>query len=261
MSGAAPSRASSVRKGLNGGVRVELLTDWPEELVPGAELWDEGGPSLLATRARSRRADAVPVLHLEGVTSREAAETARRPLPRRPRRASSRRTPTSGTTSSGCAWRIRPASRSGSWSRSSAPAATRCTASSARPGSAWCPRCAAPIDRIDLDGRRHGPRRRRGRGGPLIGMRIDIVTIFPELFELPLRTSIIGRAAEQRDRRVRAPRPSDAWHRPPSIGRRLPVRRGSRAWSCGPSRCSRRSSRFAPIGRPRRSSSTRLGAR
>lgn len=27
--------------------------------------------------------------------------------------------------------------------------------------------------------------------------RIDIVTIFPELFELPLRTSIIGRAAEQ----------------------------------------------------------------
>ena len=28
-------------------------------------------------------------------------------------------------------------------------------------------------------------------------MRIDVVTIFPELFELPLRTSIIGRAAEQ----------------------------------------------------------------
>ena len=28
-------------------------------------------------------------------------------------------------------------------------------------------------------------------------MRIDIVTIFPELFDLPLRTSIIGRAAEQ----------------------------------------------------------------
>ena len=27
-------------------------------------------------------------------------------------------------------------------------------------------------------------------------MRIDVVTIFPELFELPLRTSIIGRAAE-----------------------------------------------------------------
>jgi tRNA (guanine37-N1)-methyltransferase len=29
-------------------------------------------------------------------------------------------------------------------------------------------------------------------------MRIDVVTIFPELFELPLRTSIVGRAAEQR---------------------------------------------------------------
>ena len=29
-------------------------------------------------------------------------------------------------------------------------------------------------------------------------MRIDVVTIFPELFDLPLRTSIIGRAAEQR---------------------------------------------------------------
>ena len=28
-------------------------------------------------------------------------------------------------------------------------------------------------------------------------MRIDVVTIFPELFELPLRTSIIGRAAGQ----------------------------------------------------------------
>ena len=28
-------------------------------------------------------------------------------------------------------------------------------------------------------------------------MRIDVVTIFPELLELPLRTSIIGRAAEQ----------------------------------------------------------------
>ena len=28
-------------------------------------------------------------------------------------------------------------------------------------------------------------------------MRIDVVTIFPELFALPLRTSIIGRAAEQ----------------------------------------------------------------
>jgi tRNA (guanine37-N1)-methyltransferase len=28
-------------------------------------------------------------------------------------------------------------------------------------------------------------------------MRIDVVTIFPELFDVPLRTSIIGRAAEQ----------------------------------------------------------------
>jgi tRNA (guanine37-N1)-methyltransferase len=28
-------------------------------------------------------------------------------------------------------------------------------------------------------------------------VRIDVVTIFPELFDLPLRTSIIGRAAEQ----------------------------------------------------------------
>ena len=28
-------------------------------------------------------------------------------------------------------------------------------------------------------------------------MRLDVVTIFPELFDLPLRTSIIGRAAEQ----------------------------------------------------------------
>ena len=30
-----------------------------------------------------------------------------------------------------------------------------------------------------------------------MAMRIDVVTIFPELFDLPLRTSIIGRAAER----------------------------------------------------------------
>jgi tRNA (guanine37-N1)-methyltransferase len=30
-----------------------------------------------------------------------------------------------------------------------------------------------------------------------MNMRIDVVTIFPELFDVPLRTSIIGRAAEQ----------------------------------------------------------------
>ena len=60
-------------RGLKGALRVELLTDWPEDLVPGAELWDESGTSSWRL-ARLDTGGRVPVLHLEGVTSREAAE-------------------------------------------------------------------------------------------------------------------------------------------------------------------------------------------
>src|SRR5918992_5564305 len=60
-------------KGLKGGLRVEILTDWPERLEPDAQVWPEGEPG-------PRRIDSVeaggrvPVIHLDGIESREAAE-------------------------------------------------------------------------------------------------------------------------------------------------------------------------------------------
>lgn len=60
-------------KGLRGGVRIELLTDWPERLAKGAELWVEGAAE--ASRVRDvERGGRTTVLHLEGVATREAAE-------------------------------------------------------------------------------------------------------------------------------------------------------------------------------------------
>lgn len=60
-------------KGLAGAVRVELVTDWPERLVPGAELWLEGDAmpmriTGLETGGRST------VLHLDRVADRTSAE-------------------------------------------------------------------------------------------------------------------------------------------------------------------------------------------
>ena len=60
-------------KGLKGGVRIEVLTDWPERLEPGAELWPEGEAEPVRI-ARMEMGGRVPVLHLHGVDSREAAE-------------------------------------------------------------------------------------------------------------------------------------------------------------------------------------------
>jgi 16S rRNA processing protein RimM len=60
-------------RGLKGALRIEILTDWPEDIVPGARLWDEGGArswEVAALESGGR----VPVLHLDGVTSRESAE-------------------------------------------------------------------------------------------------------------------------------------------------------------------------------------------
>jgi 16S rRNA processing protein RimM len=60
-------------KGLKGGLRVEILTDWPERLAPDAEVWPEG-------ESAARRIDhvetggRVPVIHLDGIATREAAE-------------------------------------------------------------------------------------------------------------------------------------------------------------------------------------------
>jgi 16S rRNA processing protein RimM len=49
------------------------LTDWPERLAPDAEVWPEGE----AAARRIRHVETggrVPVVHLEGIDSREAAE-------------------------------------------------------------------------------------------------------------------------------------------------------------------------------------------
>ncbi|MGH2445735.1 MAG: ribosome maturation factor RimM [Candidatus Limnocylindria bacterium] len=60
-------------KGLAGALRVELVTDWPERLTVGADLWLEGEsePMRIAALQTGGR---VPVLQLDGVTTRDAAE-------------------------------------------------------------------------------------------------------------------------------------------------------------------------------------------
>ena len=56
-----------------GAVRVELLTDWPERLSPGAELWLEG--DVMPVRiTRIESGGRTTVLHLDRFTTREAAE-------------------------------------------------------------------------------------------------------------------------------------------------------------------------------------------
>ncbi len=61
-------------KGLTGAVRLELVTDWPEvQIVAGAELWLEGEPEPLRV-TRVERGGRVPVVHLDRLTSRDAAE-------------------------------------------------------------------------------------------------------------------------------------------------------------------------------------------
>jgi len=60
-------------KGLGGAMRVELLTDWPERLSAGAELWveaEEAPRRVVATELGGR----VPVLRLDGIDGRDAAE-------------------------------------------------------------------------------------------------------------------------------------------------------------------------------------------
>ena len=60
-------------KGLKGAVRVELLTDWPERLTAGVELWPEGVSDALRI-SRIESGGRATILHFEGVTTREAAE-------------------------------------------------------------------------------------------------------------------------------------------------------------------------------------------
>jgi 16S rRNA processing protein RimM len=60
-------------KGLRGGVRIELLTDWPEHLAVGEAVWLDGEREPVSV-ARMETGGRVPVLYLVGVESREAAE-------------------------------------------------------------------------------------------------------------------------------------------------------------------------------------------
>ena len=54
-------------------MRVEILTDFPERLALGAEVWLEGddAPRLIA---RVEPGGRVPVVYLDGITTRDAAE-------------------------------------------------------------------------------------------------------------------------------------------------------------------------------------------
>jgi 16S rRNA processing protein RimM len=63
-------------KGLKGGVRVELLTDWPERLVSGAELLlDDGTEERRRLRiARIESGGRSFVLYFDGIADRTGAE-------------------------------------------------------------------------------------------------------------------------------------------------------------------------------------------
>jgi 16S rRNA processing protein RimM len=60
-------------KGLAGSLRIETLTDHPERLAPGGEVWveDEAAPRAIVETAWGGR---VPVVRLEGITDRAGAE-------------------------------------------------------------------------------------------------------------------------------------------------------------------------------------------
>lgn len=60
-------------KGLKGGLRVELLTDFPARLAPGSDVWLEGGTSPLRID-RVESGGRTTVLYLDGIATREAAE-------------------------------------------------------------------------------------------------------------------------------------------------------------------------------------------
>jgi 16S rRNA processing protein RimM len=60
-------------KGLKGGLRVEVLTDWPERLEPDAEVWPEGESAARRIR-QAETGGRVPVIYLDGIDSREGAE-------------------------------------------------------------------------------------------------------------------------------------------------------------------------------------------
>lgn len=62
-------------KGLRGGVRVEVLTDWPERLAVGATVWLDGEAEATRITAAESGGKSL-VLYLASVPTREAAEIA-----------------------------------------------------------------------------------------------------------------------------------------------------------------------------------------
>jgi 16S rRNA processing protein RimM len=60
-------------KGLAGAVRVEPLTDWPDRLTTGAELWLDGLDDPIRVTGIETGGSST-VLHLEGIADRAAAE-------------------------------------------------------------------------------------------------------------------------------------------------------------------------------------------
>ena len=60
-------------KGLKGGIRIEVLTDFPDSLLPGAHVWPEGAVEPMRIQ-RVEPGGRNPVIYLEGVTTREQAE-------------------------------------------------------------------------------------------------------------------------------------------------------------------------------------------
>jgi 16S rRNA processing protein RimM len=60
-------------RGLKGDLRIEILTDWPERLATGAEVWAEGDDEPMRIE-RLETGGRIPVLHLDRVASREAAD-------------------------------------------------------------------------------------------------------------------------------------------------------------------------------------------
>jgi 16S rRNA processing protein RimM len=60
-------------KGLGGAVRVEPLTDWPDRLTTGADLWLEGADAPIRVTGIETGGRST-VLRLEGIVDRSAAE-------------------------------------------------------------------------------------------------------------------------------------------------------------------------------------------
>ena len=60
-------------KGLRGGLRIETLTDWPERIEAGAEVWlDDAGTATQIERVET--GGRTLVVYLAGIATREAAE-------------------------------------------------------------------------------------------------------------------------------------------------------------------------------------------